>query len=102
MDVNSTINENRRRKLSILYKDYKNAWKIINNKKYEFSKYEKEYKIATKERRIELLNILPNDADYFKAYSLYDMLRKELGKREIEDFFTKSGLLDGSSVMFDS
>ena len=102
MDVNNIINENRRRKLSILYKDYKNAWKIINNKKYEFSKYEKEYETATKERKKELLSILPSDADYFKAYGLYDMLNKELGKREIEDFFTKNGLLDGSSVMFDS
>ena len=102
MDINNTINENRRRKLSILYKDYKNAWKIINNKRYEFSKYEKEYKTATKERKKELLNILPSDADYFKAYALHDTLRKELGKREIEDFFTKNGLLDGSSVVFDS
>ena len=104
IDINDTINENRRRKLSILYKDYKNAWKIINDKRYEFSKYEKEYKTktTTRERRKELLNILPSDADYFKAYSLHDMLRKELGKREIEDFFTKNGLLDGSSVMFDS
>ena len=102
MDINNTINENRRRKLSILYKNYKNAWKIINNKRYEFSKYEKEYKTATKERKKELLNILPNDIDYLKAYGLYDALNKELSKREIEDFFTKSGLLDGSSVMFDS
>lgn len=102
MDINNIINENRRRKLSILYKDYKNAWKIINNKRYEFSKYEKEYETATKERKKELLNILPNDADYFKAYGLYDALKKELGKREIEDFFTNNGLLDGSSVMFDS
>ena len=102
MDINNIINENRRRKLSILYKDYKNAWKIINNKRYEFSKYEKEYKTATKEIKKELLNILPNDADYFKAYELCDMLKKELSKREIEDFFTKNGLLDGSSVMFDS
>lgn len=104
MDINNIINKNRRRKLSILYKDYKNAWKIINDKRYEFSKYEKEYKTktTTRERRKELLNILPNDADYFKAYALYDTLRKELGKREIEDFFTKNGLLDGSSVMFDS
>ena len=102
MDINNIINENRRRKLNILYKDYKNTWKIINNKKYEFSKYEKEYETATKERKKELLNILPNDADYFKAYGLYDALKKELGKREIEDFFTKNGLLDGSSVMFDS
>ena len=93
MDINNIINENRRRKLSILYKDYKNAWKIINNKRYEFSKYEKEYETATKERRKELLNILPNDTDYFKAYGSYDALRKELGKREIEDFFTKNGLL---------
>lgn len=102
MDINDTINKNRRRKLSILYKDYKNAWKIINNKKYEFSKYEEEYKTATKERKKELLNILPNDTDYFKAYGLYDALNKELSKREIEDFFTKNGLLDGSSVVFDS
>ena len=93
MDINNIINENRRRKLNILYKDYKNTWKIINNKKYEFSKYEKEYETATKERKKELLNILPNDADYFKAYGLYDALKKELGKREIEDFFTKNGLL---------
>ena len=102
MDINDTINKNRRRKLSILYKDYKNAWKIINNKRYEFSKYEKEYETATKERKKELLNILPNDTDYFKAYGLRDLLNRELGKREIEDFFTKNGLLDGSSVVFDS
>lgn len=102
MDINNIINENRRRKLSILYKNYKNAWKIINDKIYEFSKYEKEYENATKERRRELLNILPRDTDYFKANTLYDTLKKELSKREIEDFFTKNGLLDGSSVMFDS
>ena len=102
MDINDTINENRRRKLSILYKDYKNAWKIINDKRYEFDKYEKEYDTASVERKKEILNLSPKDEDYKKANSLMDTLRKELSKRELIDFFTKNGLLDGSSVMFDS
>lgn len=101
MDINNTINENRRRKLSILYKDYKNAWKIINDKRYEFDKYEKEYDTASIERKREILKLLPKDEDYKKAYSLMDTLRKELNKRELIDFFTKNGLLDGSSVVFD-
>lgn len=102
MDINDIINEKRRRKLSILYKDYKNAWKIINDKRYEFDKYEKEYDTASVERKKEILNLSPKDEDYKKANSLMDTLHKELSKRELIDFFTKNGLLDGSSVMFDS
>lgn len=102
MNINDIINEKRRKKLSILYKDYKNAWKIINDKRYEFNKHEKEYDTASVERRREILNLSPKDEDYKKAYSLMDDLRKELSKRELIDFFTKHGLLDGSSVMFDS
>ena len=102
MNINNIINEKRRQKLNILYKDYKSAWKIINEKRYEFNKHEKEYDTASAERRKEILSLSPKDEDYEKAYSLMDALRKELSKREIEDFFTKNGLLDGSSVMFDS
>jgi len=102
MNINDTINEKRRQKLSILYKDYKNAWKIINDKLYEFNKHEKEYYTASVERRREILYLSPRDEDYKKAYSLMDDLRKELSKRELIDFFTKNGLLDDSSVMFDS
>ena len=82
--------------------DYKNAWKIINEKRYEFNKHEKEYDTASVERRREILSLSPKDEDYKKAYSLMDALCKELSKRELIDFFTKNGLLDGSSVMFDS
>jgi len=89
MNINDTINKKRRRKLNILYKDYKNAWKIINDKRYEFDKYEKEYDTASAERKKEILNLLPKDEDYKKAYSLLDTLRKELSKRELIDFFTK-------------
>lgn len=102
MDINDTINENRRRKLSILYKDYKNAWKIINDKRYEFNKYEKEYYTASVEKKKEILKFLPKDEDYKKAESLMIALRKELSKSEEIDFFTKNGLLDGSSVTSDS
>ena len=102
MNINYIINKKRRQKLSILYKDYKNAWKIINDKRYEFDKYEKEYDTASVKRKKEILSLLPKDKDYKKAYSLMDALRKELSKREEIDFFTKNGLLDGSSVMFDS
>lgn len=93
MNINNIINEKRRRKLNILYKDYKNAWKIINDKRYEFDKHEEEYKTASVERRKEILSLLPKDKDYKKAYSLMDALRKELSKRELIDFFTKNGLL---------
>ena len=102
MNINNIINEKLRQKINILYKDYKSAWKIINEKRYEFNKHEKEYDTASAERRKEILSLSPKDEDYEKAYSLMDALRKELSKREIEDFFTKNGLLDGSSVMFDS
>ena len=102
MNINNIINEERRKKLNILYNDYKQAWKIINDKRYEFNKYEKEYHTASAERRREILNLSPKDEDYEKAYSLMYALRKELSKRELTDFFTKNGLLDGSSVMFDS
>jgi hypothetical protein len=87
MNINNTINEKRRQKLNILYKDYKNAWKIINDKRYEFDKYEKEYDTASAERKKDILNLLPKDKDYKKAYSLMDALRKELSKREPIDFF---------------
>lgn len=93
MNINDIINEKRRQKLSILYKDYKNAWKIINDKRYEFNKHEKEYDTASVERKKELLNLSPKDEDYKKAYSLFDALRKELSRRELTDFFTKDGLL---------
>lgn len=102
MNVNDIINKKRRQKLNILYKDYKNAWKIINDKRYEFFKHEREYSTASSERRREISKLLPKDEDYKKAYSLIDALHKELSKRELIDFFTKNGLLDGSSVMFDS
>lgn len=102
MDINNIINGKRRQKLNILYKDYKNAWKIINDKRYEFNKYKKEYDTASAERRREILKLSPKDEDYKKAYSLMDTLRKELSKGELINFFTKNGLLDGSSVMFDS
>ena len=102
MNINDTINKRRRQKLNILYKDYKNTWKIINDKRYEFNKYEKEYDTASAERKKEILKLSPKDEDYKKANSLMDTLRKELSKRELIDFFTKNGLLDGSSVMFDS
>ena len=100
--MDDTINKKRRQKLNILYKDYKNAWKIINDKRYEFYKHEEEYNTASTERRKEILNLLPKDEDYEKAESLMKALRKELSKRELIDFFTKNGLLDGSSVVFDS
>lgn len=93
MNINDTINEKRRQKLNILYKDYKNAWKIINDKRYEFNKHEKEYNTASAERKKEILNLLPKNEDYKKAYSLMNTLRKELSKRELIDFFTKDGLL---------
>lgn len=102
MNINNIINKKRRQKLNILYTDYKQAWKVINDKRYEFNKYEKEYDTASAERRKDILRLLPKDEDYRKANSLMDALRKELSKRELIDFFTKNGLLDGSSVMFDS
>lgn len=79
--------------LNVLYKDCKNAWKIINDKRYEFNKHEEEYNTASVERRMEILNLLPKDEDYKKFYSLTNTLRKELSKRELIDFFTKNGLL---------
>lgn len=102
MNINDMINKKRRQKLNILYKDYKNAWKIINDKCCEFDKYEKEYDNASEERREEILNLLPKDEDYKKAYNLKNILYKELSKKDLIDFFTKNGLLDGSSVMLDS
>ena len=93
MNINDVINKKRRQKLNILYKDYKNAWKIINDKRYEFDKYKKEYDTASAERRMELLKLLPKGEDYKKAENLMNTLRKELSKRELIDFFTKNGLL---------
>lgn len=81
MNINDKINEKHRQKLNILYNDCKQAWRIINNKRNEFNKYEKEYDTASAERKREILDLLPNDEDYKKAYSLMNILRKELGKR---------------------
>lgn len=101
MNINDTINKKRRQKLNILYKDYKNTWKIINDKHNEFDKYEKEYDNASAERRREISNLLPKDEDYKKVGSLINILHKELSKRDLINFFTKNGLLDGRSVMSD-
>lgn len=89
MDINKTINEKRKLKLNNLYKDYKVAFKIISDKKDEFYSHEEEYKIASSERRREILSMLPNNSDYAKVYDLKIALYKELSKGEIKNFFTK-------------
>jgi hypothetical protein len=91
MDINKTINEKRELKLNNLYKDYKAAFKIINDKRYKFYNHEEEYKIASSKRRREILSMLPNNSDYAKAYDLKNALYKELSKGEIKNFFTKVG-----------